>query len=400
MQHAARMRTLLIVAALAGPAHADTAARANLDVAAEGGTHEAQAAVGGSVEAESIVRYATITGGSSSSFAHGTASAMLRAGTDGPGLTFRQEAHARPYAFEAVQIELADRLALDVAPKLSDRPDRWRRRYTDAGFDFDVIGAQWLGAHVGVQFIRCANGFDVETQHDGGATARRAIETADWAPLSITRRRDGEETARLDPIVMEGHAIGGAHSGVVLTTFYPRITGIPLGIGHLDLAFGHAETGWTQTSVNGQVVSTITSAQLPALRVPAARARLTTALGRFAAAASVERGMYLSMDAALVVEERATATLATTIDGANVTASGFAAHSVIWTSKTASTEHVTGGGALALDLGLADRWRLAGQAELARTFYASLDGDRVPRVDTALRFDVGLHREIKNWVPR
>ncbi|GEM_PF-4888183 len=393
--------------------HADSSARADLEVDAAGvedqaGDSQASAAIGGSVTASASSIYTPFLGenldrnpGTSSSFATTTARVMARAdNTDGPGLTLQQEAHARPWAFELFQLELADRLALDVAPTLAARPDRWRRRYSSAGFDLDVIAMQYIGKRWGAQFMRLGNGVDHEVQHDGDASMDRVIETSDWSPISFTLRHGTEETARLDPIVMEGHAIGGDHSGAVVTVFYPRVTGIPLASLKLDLAYGEAVTADTTTSVNGHVVSTITSEQLPNLHVAAGRVRLSGSIRGFDASAGLERGMYLSMDAALVVEERATASLATTIDGARLTATGFGAHSVIWTSPTASTEHVTGGGAIALDIGLADHWRLSNQAQLARTFYASLDGGRLPQVDTALRFDVALHRTIANWVPK
>ncbi len=395
-----------VVLALTTPslARADAASfRADLDAATSAvkparDSWEATSGVGASLVAGASADYATAAG-HSSSFVQTTASASLRAGTGASGLTFEQAGRVRPYGLELMQFEFGDRLALDVAPSLGDRPDHWRRRYSAAGFELEVIAAQSLGTRWGAQLMRIANGFAREVQHDGDVSVGRIVETADWAPLSFTLRHDGEETSRLDPLVLEAHAIGGQHSGAVLTVFYPRITGLPLGALKLDLAVGDATVGYSQTTVNG-ATTTITSEHLPDLHVPAARARLSGSVGGFEASAGVERGMYLSMDAALVVEERATASVATTINGARLTASGFAAHSVIWTSPSASTEHVTGGGSLALDVGLADHWRLGNQAQLARTFYASLDGGRAPQVETALRFDVALHRTIANWVPK
>jgi hypothetical protein len=360
-----------------------------------GGGSTGDVAIGGSIDGSAELPYRN-----SSSYIRGTATAALRAGSDGPGLTLSEQARTRPYALELFQFEFAERLALDLVPRLSDRPDRWRRRYSDAGFDVDVIGVQYIGARWGAQLIRVDNGFDWERQHDGDASERRFVQTADWSPLSITRRAHGVEIGRLDLIALEARAIGGTHSGAVLTTFAPRISGLRLGPVTVDAGIGHAATGSAQLSVDNKVVSTITSDQLPTTKIPAFRLRAATTLGRFDATAGIERGMYLAMDAALVVEERATATLATELAGADVTATGFAAHSVIWTSKTDSTEHVTGGGSVAVAMGLPDRWRLVNQAELARTFYASTEGDRTPRVDTALRLDVGLHRELKNWIPR
>ena len=397
--HRTMIATLL---ALAGAAHADSikSATASVDVggstvdAADDG-NSAESTLGVSGAASAVLPYRN-----SSSFARGTAAAAVRVGTDGPGVAFQQEAHVRPYAFELFQFELGDRIAIEQAPKLSDRPDRWRRRYDEGELDVDVIFAQWIGEHWGVQFCRCDNGFGSATQHDGDAADQHSLQTADWAPLAITRRRDGEEVARLDPMALEARGIGGDHSGVVLTTWVPRLSGLVLGPVHLDLAVGEAATGWEQATVDDQVVSTITSNDLPVMHVPAARAHVRATLGRFDASAGFDRGMYLGQDAQLVVEERGTASLGTAFGSTTVTASGFAAHSVIWTSPTESSEHVSGGGLFAVGLELPDRWQLVNQAQLARTFYATVDGDRMPRVDTAFRLDLGLHREIANWVPR
>lgn len=405
-------RSMLMVAALSGAAYADASARADLELAADRGKDGIEGGIGVTAAGAASTRYATCTGGESSSVITGEAKAAIVADRGGPDVTVEQEAHARPYAFEVFQFELGDRLALDVEPELADRPDRWRRRYSEAGFDVELIGAQSIGRTRGWQLLRTRDGFDWERQRDGGSAAHRFVQTADWTIVSATWRDHGEEVSRLDPVALEAKAIGGNHSGAVLTTFYPRITGIPIGPMRLDAAVGRAETGWSQISAGSsnldlQFGSDATPPraapahhEFPSLRVFAGRARASAKLGRIDASAGVERGMYLTMDSALAVEERATATLATTVDDVRVTASGFAAHSVIWRSKTASSEHETGGGALGVDVGLPDRWRLGGQAELARTFYATLDADRAPSVDTALRVDVGLHHQIANWVPR
>jgi hypothetical protein len=386
LQTAPAMRTVLGTAILMVTA----TLQAHAGVSGQG-----EASVGASAGAEAIARY-----WNSSSFVRVTGEVEGRLGTDGAGLTLRQEGHARPYASALLEVLLADRLGFDVAPALADRPDRWRRRYATAGFDVEVIGINAFTRHWGLQFIRVGNGFDWERQHDAASDARRYIQSADWSPVTFVRRADGEEIARLDPIVLEGRAIASDHSGVVLTTFYPRVTGIPLGSARLDVAYGQAETGWSSTSVNGRPPTVITSDQLPNKRVPAARVKLAVPVGDIDVTATGERGMYLGQDATLVVEERATLSLATHVRTLPVRASGFAAHSVIWTSKTDSTEHVTGGISLALDVPLRDHWNLTNTAELARTFYATLDGDRAPRDELGFRVDVGLRKQIPNWVPR
>lgn len=91
---------------------------------------DASASAGAWIDGNAEWRYRN-----SYAFARGQAAASLRAGSDGAGLTFAQDAQLRPYAFEVFQFTFSDRVAFDVAPKLSERPDRWRRRYRAAGFD-------------------------------------------------------------------------------------------------------------------------------------------------------------------------------------------------------------------------------------------------------------------------
>jgi hypothetical protein len=355
-------------------------------------SHRAESALAATIDASVTLPYRN-----SSSFARTSATAAVRYGTDGPGVSFEQHGKLRPWSFELFEIATGDRLALDVAPKLSDRPDRWRRRYNATGFDADVIFLQYIGKRFGVQFCRCDNTFDTEIQLDGDMRERRLVETSDWSPITVTLRRDGEEVGRVDFIDMDARGINGEHSGVVINTWYPRIRNLELGPIALDFAYGRSATGWSQLSVDGQVVSTITSDQLPTLSIPAAQLHVTAKLGTWTGSAGVARGMYLAQDARLVVEDRATATFATKLGETSLTASAFAARSDIWTSKTDVSRHVTGGTALGAQYPLADGWALVGNAEVARTFYASLEGDLLPRVDTAVRVDLGIHRELGNW---
>lgn len=361
---------------------------------AAGGAAAAGVTAGASIEGNAEWHYLH-----SYSFARGHAAAAAYVATDGPGVTIDEEAELRPWAFYVFQLELAQRLALDVAPKLSDRPDRWRRRYSSAGFDLDVIGLNYFGERFGAQLIRVDNGFDWDWQTDGADEMRRFRNTADWSPISFTRRAGDEEVGRIDLIALEAHAIDGAHDGVVLTEFYPRLTDVQLGPVWFDAGYGRTSTGWQEISVDGEVVSTITSAELPVIRTPAWRLRLGVH-GDVEASAGVERDMHLTADSALVLEERASADVATTVRDTAVSVRGFAARSRIWTSPDDPTDHVTGGGALALVLPPRHGWQLTGSAEIARTFYASIEGDRGLRVDDAVRVDVGLRRELRTWTPR
>jgi hypothetical protein len=334
----------------------------------------------------------------SSSYARGSGQLVSGGASDGPRLSVTQEARVRPWGFEVMQLEVGEQLALDARPSLAERPDRWRRAYRGAGVDVEVIGMQWFGRRLGAQFLRIGEAWRWEQQRDDatGATVARYETRSDWAPFSFTQRRDDEELGRLDPIVMEGVAIDGpdADDGVVITTWYPRLTGLRLGGFELDAAYGRAAVGWMTQSVNGESRS-IGSDDLPALAVPAYRGRVAYHgdLGDRATAsvgAGIERGMHLTADAALVVEDRASGELGVTTRRAAVRATGFAARSDVWTSPTDVTRYLTGGGGVAAQVALRGPWRLAAEAEVARSFYATLTGDRGLRAELGARVHVGV----------
>lgn len=405
-----------LVLLVAAPAHADPETEVDLDLRPDdaaafadagfstgatalteddtAGVADATVSMGAHLEGGAEWRYRN-----SSSYVRGQADAGVYVASDGAGLTFAQDAEVRPYALEFLQFTFADRLAFDAAPKLGDRPDRWRRRYRTAGFDVDLVGAQFIGKHVGAQFMRVDNGFAWEEQQDGADTVKRFVSTADWSPFAFTLRRDGEEVGRLDPIVLEAIAIDGAYDGVVMTELWPRLTNLEVGPVSIDAAYGRASTGWQQISVDDEVVSTITSAELPVIRTPAWRARLGLH-GKVEASAGIERNLHLTADAALVLEERASAEVRTTFGDTEVSATGFAARSKAWTSPDDSQRYVTGGGGVSIATPVRDLWTLTGNAEVARSFYASLQGERGLHVDTAVKLDLGLRREIRNWLPR
>lgn len=336
----------------------------------------------------------------SSSLLTYTADASLRGGSDGAGLSFHEEAKLRPWQFYLFQPGTGARLALDVAPSLSDRPDRWRRRYSSAGFDADIIFLHYYGAHVGVQLVNAKNGFDVEVQHDGAHAARRPIQTADWSVLAVTERDRGEEIGRLDVMAVTARAVGGTRSGVVITTWFPRLA-LPVGPLRLEAAYGSAETGSTSVEVDDKTVSQIDTHGLPHLRdVPAWYARVGWNTRSWHAKAGVERGLFVSAEAQLVIDERATATAGTRFKGVDLETTGFLARSDVWSSETSVHRHVTGGGEVTASFEVHPTWQLVNRAAVARTFYASLDGALAPQVDTAVALDIGLHHEIANWVPR
>jgi hypothetical protein len=82
-----------------------------------------------------------------------------------------------------------------------------------------------------------------------------------------------------------------------------------------------------------------------------------------------------------------------------VSASGFAARTQWWTSKTDPGSHAnTGGAELALDTRLHDFDVHAG-AGLARSFYAVLDGAAADRPSLGFRSAIDVRHSIRNWIP-
>jgi hypothetical protein len=336
-----------------------------------------------------------------SSRADSRGAAALRLSSGEPGVSLEHQLFVRPYEFEVFQLELGNQLGVELRPALSQRPDLWRRRYSREAFQVGLVGVQYLGARVGAQLMIIEEGFAWEWQHDAadGASGRRFSTTSDWSPLAITHRKDGALDGKFDLIALEAIAIDAARDGVVMETLFARFTDVPVGPLplHFDAAYGRGATGWSQISVDGEVVSDIGSEDLPVIDAPVGRLRLRTAIGGVEAEVAAERHLYLTFDTALALEERATARLSLPAWRGQLTGTGFAAHTELWSSPVDSEDFVTGGGSLALAYPLPDAWQLAASAEVAQSFYATIDADRALHAELAARIDVTLRRELRSW---
>jgi hypothetical protein len=106
--------------------------------------------------------------------------------------------------------------------------------------------------------------------------------------------------------------------------------------------------------------------------------------------AGAERSMHLAMDDTITIEDRASAAYARPMEHVTARAAAFAA----LTRTTADTRSVpTGGVSAGLDVRLPERVALSLDGELARSYYARLDGDPTPRPELAGVGTVRLHRD-------
>jgi hypothetical protein len=361
---------------------------------ASSSTGFADASIGASIE---LMRESTI--GDLRSYASTGGSAALRGGSDGVGATIQQHAESQPYVGPMFPIEVSERAAWDVAPSLTDRRDRWRRRYLGAGFGFGIVGLTGMGEHWGAELVRLETTFDWERQHDGDAIAHRFVQTADLGWLAILKRHDNRLVTRWEPLAIEARGISSGQSGAIVTGWLLRVRDEPFAGGKLDVMYGPSGPGEMGVSIDQTRVSYITSTDLPQINIMAWRAQWSGSMAGLHTDLRAEHSMYLGMDSTLVVEDRGSIAARIPFDHTQLSFGGFAARSDVWTSQTTTAKYVTGGASLGLDFDLPDQWKLTNQAEVARTFYASLEGDRVPQPDAALRIDVGLHKQLRNWVP-
>lgn len=180
-----------------------------------------------------------------------------------------------------------------------------------------------------------------------------------------------------------------------------RWTGLDLGNAWGDVGIGGI-TNTTKLSIKkeGEPEQTVQTEDLPQIDTLAWNVGIATMVGPVEVEARSQRTGYVSLDGDMSIEDRASVTAALPLSvHTKLSATGFAARTWWWTSKTDPGSHAnTGGGELALDTKLHDFAVHAG-AGVARSFYAVLDGGAPDRPALGFRSAVDVRHSIKNWVP-
>ncbi len=320
----------------------------------------------------------------------------LSAGGDADGLSLSHGTRARLIQLSApgshdmlLPFDVRYQLDRNVRPELSSRLGLLRRTYSRAGYGWTVAAGElygWRALEMGMDVARMSqdtgDGVVHHTEYDFALTF-----------FTYTRHRDdGSPELQLDLIAASGPAVAvndGPDASVGRIDFVAA-RNVPLVAGlYADASVGVTGTGSfsTSTSVNGHVVSstTVMTEDLPLMSTPAASARLFGSFGGVTVSVGAARTLSLTSDVHLVLENRATGELSFAGRHNQLALTGFAAQTELWTDKTTSQRSVTGGGAAAWTRDVGHELSLTGRVELARSFYAVLDGDPTPRPETAAR---------------
>ena len=97
------------------------------------------------------------------------------------------------------------------------------------------------------------------------------------------------------------------------------------------------------------------------------------------------RALYLTYDMELALEERLTGRIDRRGSTNTVALETFAARTHLWLDRDTAQSALTGGASASWNRRLGEHLDLDMSVEVARSFYASLDGDVTPRAELAVR---------------
>ncbi len=394
------MRIALAVLVLLGSATLASAQASERDddVVAGAGAEQIGSDANGSVSGEGHTIYRELEQRYVSTF-EAKAGAALRSGTTGTDGAANLDAsfsiaHSgvpdRPLIGAWASAELGARPALDA------RRDVGRDLFAGAGAGFQLGLAAQTGDRVrGAMYMNIAGTLQAQTD------AQRATFTLDLDVYYSCRLRPDARSRCLHVLDTYSTGVSGKTQAVVTNAYFARWTGLDLGRAWGDIGIG-AITNMTKLSIesNGEPVQTVQTEDLPRIEALAWNAGLATLVGPVEVEARSQRTGYVSLDGDMSIEDRATVTAALPLaEHTKLSASGFAAYTRWWTSKTDPGSHAsTGGGELSLDTKLHD-FDVHASAGVARSFYAVLDGGAADRPALGFRSAVDVRHSIKNWVP-
>ncbi len=354
------------------------------------GTDEV-ARAGGAVAAEGAIRIAYEYGVYSSVAETGAA---IRAQSE-PGLSgyaLDHWAHVRPWEVGLFRFDVEHHLVVNGRPELARRPDLLRLGYTSEHFGVDLVGMHWRGRQWGFEFMHIIEGFELTWQHEQIDLHRRFSTTSDWVVFGLTQHHDRDHVGRIETLVLEAEAVDDARDAAVINLLAARIRDLRIGPLVLEGALGSGTTGSASGSF-GDSNFDIDTEDLPTGFSWIGRAGMGLSMGDLQLFARAHRSLFLTFDVNLAREDRLATELSFALAGGTLSVQGFAAKTALWTTATAHTTQLTGGGAASYLRPLRGGWTVDLQGEAARSFFATLGGDATPLVANATRFEVGLRKD-------
>lgn len=317
--------------------------------------------------------------------------ARLRTGGNEPRVSLLHRGFVRPWEFGMMRLELDHQFVWQGTPELSSRRDVWRRPYSreDLRVMFTMLHWRFETHRLGFQLGRIEEAPTLIWQHDGAMDKRQLELRSDWSLLWLERR--AKDPHGLDMgvnlLAITQEAIKGDEQAAVTQYLYARARAVPLGGSGLYVsgAVGRSSiTPYVQVSGSFGEATFITD-DLPAFSATTGYGRIHGAVGPALLDAGFERALYLTFDAELALEDRAYANIELPARRGRLALGLFAADTTVWSSADSADTARTGGGSAALRYPVSDGWTLRIDAELARSFYASLHGDARPTPSLGIR---------------
>jgi len=345
---------------------------------------------GGSVAAQGSVAIAYEYGMYSSVAETGSAvRVQSEPGLSGYGID--HWAHVRPWEVGLFRFDFEHQLVVNGRPQLSRRPDLWRRGFTTEHIGFDVVGMHWRGRQWGFEFMHIIEGFDFTWQRESDAGLRFST-ISDWTVFGMTQHHGRESVGRIEALVLEGEAVDDARDAAVINLLFARVSDLRIGPVRLEGAVGSGSTGSASGSF-GDSSFQVDTEDLPAGFSWVGRAGIGLGAGDVELFARASRSLFLTYDVNLAREERVSTDVSVPLAGGTLRLQGFAARTALWTTATSRSTELTGGGAARYLRPLRRGWTVDVEGEAARSFFATLGGDRTPMVARATRFEVGLRKD-------
>lgn len=327
----------------------------------------------------------------------------LAGGGDGPGLGSSARGQARiidmgisgipgPGSLLSLgSLDLSYQLDWHLRPSLSRRHDLLRRPYTRQEYGVAMHG--WR-LDSGPSYYQLAD-IRVHTTflevHDPSALEPRTEHRIGVAVFTMQRTRPRHAPPfALDVLVVDVTGVDGSTDATVGGIDFARVRGLRLGGGlFADVAAGVSGTGTLvlgSESADGSTTSTtITTEDLPIMSTGVGHARIHGERGPLRAALEAGRSLYLTYDLELALEERVAGRLDWRGAAGALAVEAFAARTHLWLDRDTRETTLTGGASTSFRRRLTDNLDLGMSVEVARSFYAALDGDVQPHAELALR---------------
>lgn len=273
---------------------------------------------------------------------------------------------------ELALVEVEADGGVGVRPTLGLRRDVQRSAYTEGGVRGRLMLA--YGRHRelrsgGVDTVVSARG----TMQDDQTRREYGLAVRSWFRCWL--RVEGAPPRCTDYAVFDMIGVTGGTEAVI-GTFYPvRWRGVAIGGAYVDVAVGAlTNQGRMQIEEDGEVVEEITTEDLPAVQALSWDVGTIRATGGWTIEARTRRSGWITLDGDMSIEDRASLAISGRRGATSLGASGYAARTAWWTSRTdPGAAGFTAGGELWGARRIADL-DVDLRVAAGRSFYAALDG--------------------------